>query len=138
MKRKPAWTLLLLVVITAAGFALYYYYKKPPDIRKAAAHYETTAPALLADFNQNESTANAKYLDQVIIVEGTISNVELNGESPAVFLETGDPMAAVTCSFYNTESAALKSLKTGTTIKIKGVCTGMLTDIVLNKCSIVE
>lgn len=138
MKRKTVWALLLLVVIAAAGFALYSYYKKPPDIREAAAHYETTAPALLADFNKNESTANAKYLDQVVIVEGTISNIELNGESPAIFLETGDPMAAVTCSFYNTESAALKSLKTGTTIKIKGVCTGMLTDVVLNKCSIVE
>ncbi len=138
MKRKTIWALLLLVVIAAAGFALYSYYKKPPDIRKAVAHYETTAPALLADFNKNESTANAKYLDQVVIVEGTISNIELNGESPAIFLETGDPMAAVTCSFYNTESAALKSLKTGTTIKIKGVCTGMLTDVVLNKCSIVE
>ncbi|WP_114792931.1 hypothetical protein U0035_03370 [Niabella yanshanensis] len=138
MKRKTAWALLLLVVITAAGLALYYYYKKPPDIRKAAAHYETTAPALLADFNQDESTANAKYLDKVVVVEGTISHIELNGESPAVFLETGDPMAAVTCSFYNTENAALKPLKTGTRIKIKGVCTGMLTDVVLNKCSIVE
>lgn len=138
MKRKPAWALLLLVVLTATAFALYYYYKKPPDIRKAAAHYETTAPALLAEFNQNESTANAKYLDKVVIVEGAISNIEPDGGSPAIFLETGDPMAAVTCSFYNTESAALKNLKTGTTIKIKGVCTGMLTDVVLNKCSIVE
>ena len=138
MKRKPIWALLLLVVLTAAGWALYYYYKKPPDIRKAAAHYETTAPALLADFNQNESTANAKYLDKVVIVEGVISNIDAEGGNPTVFLETGDPMAAVTCSFYNTESTALKNLKVGTTIKIKGVCTGMLTDVVLNKCSIAE
>ena len=138
MKRKPIWALLLLVVIAAACLALYYYYKKPPDIRKAAAHYETTAPALLADFNQNESTANAKYLDKVVIVEGVISNIDVEGGNPTVFLETGDPMAAVTCSFYNTESAALKNLKVGTTIKIKGVCTGMLTDVVLNKCSIAE
>ncbi len=138
MKRKPAWALLLLLALTATGLALYYYYKKPPDIRKSTAHYETTAPALLADFNKNESTANAKYLDKVVIVEGVISNINPEGESPAVFLETGDPMATVTCSFYNTEGAALKNLKTGTTIKIKGVCTGMLTDVVLNKCSIVE
>ena len=138
MKRKPIWALLLLVVLITAGGVLYYYYKKPPDIRRSTAHYQTTAPALLAEFNQNESTANAKYLDKIVIVEGTISNIEPDGGSPAVFLETGDPMAAVTCSFYNTESAALKNLKTGTTIKIKGVCTGMLTDVVLNKCSIVE
>lgn len=138
MKWKKVLAALLLVMLLGASTAVYFYYKKPADIRHSAAHYETTASALLAAFTANEATANAKYLDKVVTVEGVISTINSDGNNPTVFLKTGDPMASVTCSFYETESRALKNLKTGATIKVKGVCTGMLMDVVLNKCSIVE
>lgn len=138
MKWKKVLAIFFLVVLVVAAVLLYFYYKKPADIRTAVANYETTAPALLAEFNNNEATANAKYLDKVIAVEGTISKVNSDAGNPTVFLETGDPMASVTCSFYDTESGVLKNLKPGSTIKIKGVCTGVLMDVVLNKCSIAE
>lgn len=138
MKWKKVLAALLLVVVLIAAVIAYFYYKKPADIRQSAAHYETTASDLLAAFNNNEATANARYLDKVVTVEGAISKIDLDGGNPTVFLETGDPMASVTCSFYETEIAALKNLKAGTTIKVKGVCTGILMDVVLNKCSIVD
>lgn len=138
MKWKNVLPALLFVAMATAGLAVYFYYKQPADIRTSTAHYTTTAPALLADFLENETAANTRYLDKIVTVTGTISNIDPDHENPAVFLETGNPMAAVTCSFYNTELATLKSLQTGSVIKIKGVCTGMLTDVVLNKCSIVK
>ncbi len=138
MKWKKVLVTLLIAILIAAGLVLCLYYKKPPDIRKSAARYETTASALMADFEKDESTANAKYLDKVIVIEGVISKIDADGGNPAVFLETGNPMASVNCSFYETESAALKRLQAGATVKIKGVCTGMLMDIVLNKCSITQ
>ncbi|MCH5719697.1 OB-fold putative lipoprotein [Niabella hibiscisoli] len=138
MNWKKVLVTLFITVLIAAGLALCFYYKKPPDIRKSAAYYETTASALLADFDKDESTANAKYLDKVIVVEGVISKIDADSSNPTVFLETGNPMASVNCSFYETESAALRSLQAGATVKIKGVCTGRLMDIVLNKCSITQ
>jgi hypothetical protein len=45
-------------------------------------------------------------------------------------------MAAITCSFYNEEMAAVKKLTTGAEVVIKGKCTGKLMDVVLNNCSI--
>lgn len=138
IKWKKTGLIIFLLILVSAGVISYLYYKKPADIRKSTADQETTAALLLKDFSDNEAAANARYLDKVIVVEGNISKIELNEGNPTVFLDTGDPMAAVTCSFYETEIPLLKNLKIGTTVKIKGLCTGMLMDVVLNKCSIAE
>jgi len=55
-----------------------------------------------------------------------------------ISLDTGDPMAAVTCSFYNEETAAVKQINKGSRVHVKGICTGMLSDVILNKCSLVK
>lgn len=129
----------LLFASVAAGYGFYLYHKKPADVRTLPADYELAAADLMADFNKDESAANKKYLDKVIAVKGTIAEIKLEPATgqATVTLDTGDPMAAITCSFYTDEAAALKKISKGTTITIKGKCTGKLMDVVLNKCSIV-
>ena len=134
--------LLALVVLgfAAAGYGFYLYNKKPADVRTITANFQMTAAALVADYNKDETAANLKYLDKVIDVKGKISEIKLDPttEQSTVILESGDPMAAVTCSFYNEESAAVKTLEKGAEVVIKGNCTGKLMDVVLNKCSIAK
>lgn len=135
----------ILIAITiigfvAAGYGFYMYNKKPADVRTIKANFELTAAALVADYNKDETAANLKYLDKVIDVKGTITEVKVDiatGQA-TVILDSGDPMAAVTCSFYNEEAAAVKKLVQGTEVVIKGNCTGKLMDVVLNKCSIAK
>jgi RecG-like helicase len=134
--------LLALVIIgfAAAGYGFYMYNKKPADVRTKAADFEMAAAALVADYNKDETAANLKYLDKVIDVKGTIAEVKLDSATgqATVILDSGDPMAAVTCSFYNEEAAAVKTLKKGAEVVIKGNCTGKLLDVILNKCSIAK
>jgi len=129
---------ILLVAIAAAGYGFYMYNKKPADVRTLTANYELTAAALLADFNKDETAANTKYLDKVIAVSGKVTEIKLEPATgqATVTLDSGDPMAAITCSFYNNETASVKNLKQGDAVVIKGKCTGKLMDVVLNKCSI--
>jgi RecG-like helicase len=116
---------------------VYMYHKKPADIRKESARFELSAASLVADFNQDETVANQKYTDKVIAVKGKVTEVKIDPAGQAtVFLDSGDPMAAVTCSFYKEESMAAVALQQGAEIIIKGKCTGKLMDVVLNKCSI--
>lgn len=137
-KWKKILVAFLLIVIAAASYGYYLYHKKPVDVRKQAASFELTAAALLADFNKDETAANLKYLDKIIGVKGKVTEVKLDPATgqATVILDSGDPMAAVTCSFYNEEVASVKSLIPGTQVIIKGKCTGKLMDVVLNKCSI--
>lgn len=120
------------------GFGFYLYTKKPADVRYLAANYQLSTNALLADFNKDETAANLKYLDKVIAVKGKIKEIKIEQATgqATVVLDSGDPMAAVTCSFYNEELASVKQLTEGTEITIKGKCTGKLMDVVLNKCSV--
>ena len=49
-------------------------------------------------------------------------------------LETGDDMASVICEFEN--GSEISDIKISSIVTIKGICTGILSDIVLTRCSI--
>ncbi len=129
---------LMLMTFTAAGYGFYLFNKKPADIRTVPYKYELTASKLVDDFNKDETAAGKKYVDKVIAVKGKVSEVKLEPSTghASVILDSGDPMAAVTCSFYDDEAGSLKEIKQGEAIVVKGRCTGKLMDVVLNKCSI--
>lgn len=137
-KWKKILAAIMLTGFAAVAYGFYLYYKMPADIRKQTADYVLPAATLLADFNKNEADANHKYLDKVLAVKGKISEIKIDQATSqsTITLDAGDPLAAITCSFYNEEAASVKKLIEGTEVVIKGKCTGKLMDIVLNKCSI--
>ncbi len=129
----------LILFMGAISYGFYLHEKKPADIRKEVAQFEMTSSALVEDFNRDETAANKKYLDKVISVKGNVADIKTDSSGQAtVFLDSGDPMASVTCSFYNEEAAAVKAIQKGTAVIIKGKCTGKLMDVVLNKCSVIK
>ncbi len=140
MKKIKGYLLVLTAVALAcAGYGFYLYKKKPADIRKEVPAYEVSASGLLAEFNSDEPAANKKYIDRVIAVKGKVTDIKTDGTGQAtVFLDSGDLMSAVTCSFYQEEASAVKILHNGDEVTIKGKCTGKLMDVVLNKCSITK
>lgn len=129
----------VIIMIALAGYGFYLYNKKPADIRKLDAAYALSAADLITDFNKNETVANSKYLDKVISVKGNVQDLKIDPSGQfTVFLDGGDPMSAVTCSFYEEEAGSSGGIKIGTPLTIKGKCTGKLMDVVLNKCSIIK
>ena len=128
-----------LIVIAGTAFGFYQYFRKPADIRTLQADFTITASGIVADYNNDENAANAKYLDKVICVKGKVSETKISTEGQCtVFLDSGDPLAAITCSFYEDEATAAKKLHPGEPVTIKGKCTGKLMDVVLNKCSLIK
>ena len=129
----------LLLVLAVAGYGWYVFNKKPADVRRQKADMEINAKDLLQLFQQNETAADARYVDKVIIVSGIVQSMQTDAQGKTtISLDTGDPMAAVTCSFYNEETAAVKQINKGSRVHVKGICTGMLSDVILNKCSLVK
>jgi len=129
----------LLLVLAVAGYGWYAFNKKPADVRRQKADMEINAKDLLQLFQQNETAADARYVDKVIIVSGIVLSMQTDAQGKTtISLDTGDPMAAVTCSFYNEETAAVKQINKGSRVHVKGICTGMLSDVILNKCSLVK
>ena len=113
-------------------------------MRKAAAAAELgadftlTAEDLHKAFETNEEQALKKYLDKVIEVSGTISDIASNEKRTDISLETPDPMVAVTVQVLPEDQKKAAALKVGDKVKLKGICTGKVTDIELNKGAIIQ
>ncbi|MCU0438259.1 MAG: OB-fold putative lipoprotein [Raineya sp.] len=136
MKKRIIITSILAIVL-AGALGVYYVYNKPHrDVKGETAFVSVDAKQLFEEYSKNEAAANKKYLDKVIIVKGTVKEVILptdNKGGATIVLESGDEMFGVSCGFDAKDS---QNPAVGSTITIKGACTGMTTDVVLNKCSI--
>lgn len=139
MKRwKKIVGFVLLIAVIAGSYGLYLYTKKPPDTRKMKARADISAKQLLEEFKTDETKAGEKYIDKVIIVSGTVGTIEKKPGQATLTFRSDDPLSSVVCSFYSDELKSLEGLAEGKEIRVKGNCTGMLSDVILNKCSVVD
>lgn len=103
------------------------------------ASYKTdvsiTAPLLLQAFENNEDSANLKFGDKIIMVTGTVSTVAQDSTGYSVYLKDKDAVSGIMCRFDRTAfNPAMASV--GSEVSIKGLCSGYLMDVVLDRCSI--
>ena len=128
--------LILILVVAAGGLGYaYYLWNKPArDVSKEEG-IRITAAAIFDSFTNNEQGANASFLNKAIEVTGKVSDVKKNqaGET-VVYLQSSDPMFGVNCTFKEDPGAITK----GSTITFKGICTGFLSDVVINNGILVK
>lgn len=128
-KRILKWSLVVaLVIITTGGIIGYKMYNKPHRNVEAAKGMEVSATQLITDYETNEAAANEKYLDKVIAVTGQVTEVAKNQKSETVITLKGTDMGGIICTLEGNAGTAISA---GTTVIIKGICTGYLTDVVL-------
>jgi hypothetical protein len=136
MKRKIIIGLLFVAGLgVSAGFFLYQ--KPSAKIVSANAEHTLSAAQLFDEFNEHESEANTKYLNKVLSVSGIISEISaVDSQGLTILLETGNPLFGVSCQLPQGNSTKL--LRHGQEVKVKGLCTGKLMDVVLVKCVVEE
>ena len=132
--------ILILLVLAAVliGGAIYgwkEFHRRHKETSAMTAAFSVPAPALVKAFQDDENKANKQYNDKVISVSGTIVKVDHNDSTQTVQLD-GQSMGGVICQFENTHGSDLKTLRSGQSVTIKGICTGMLLDVVLVRCAI--
>lgn len=138
--RKWQKILLWLFVIGLLGFGmmkgyLYYLNNKPHrDVTKEQGMV-VTAEQIFNEFTANESAANQKYLNKAIEVSGEVAEVKKNQDSnTVVILKTTDPIFGVNCTFKEDPGA----IQPGGNITFKGICTGFISDVVINEGVLVK
>lgn len=133
--KKIIFLLLIIGALAGAGTAWYLWNKPHEDLGKASADFTLSAQELMQAFTDDETAANAKYLNKVIQVSGTVAEVRTaDGGEPAVLLDTGNPMSMVICQLDPRNPTAAEGLETGQEASFKGQCTGILSDVVLVNC----
>ena len=131
MKRKK--TLRILVILVIAGIlaggsiGLYMFFMPQRDIQKLPADFNVTESALVAEFLDDISSANRKYLaadgeSKILEVTGRVARISenFNGEK-VVLLKSDNDKAGVSCTFMHETNHRVNGLETGDMVTVKGV-----------------
>ena len=132
--KKLLYFIISLVIIAIIAYFVVMNLPKA-SIKGKDAAYTSSAIELYNDFNENENQANIKYIGKTIIVEGVISEIDEDKNGGTVlFLNSNNAINGILCTL---EPGQKGDFQINQSIKIKGLCTGFLQDVVLNKCVIV-
>ena len=144
MKSKKKIWITLLVVIAVIGLSLlggYLYLRYMPEksMSKQAPDFSMTATKLAEEFETDPTAANSKFIDRVIEVTGVISEISTDQNNSIVFiLRENETATGVLCTVSEKSAKKTERYKVGETVALKGICTGMLFEVVLNKCIIID
>ena len=145
-KRKVILVLLLLAVAGVGWYAYKEYSRTNRDLASASPDFKVEAGSLVKEFEINDSTANKKYLGKIIEIEGPVNEISKD-ESGYYTLVLGDTatLSSVRCSMDTVHSADAASLKAGSSVILRGACTGfnkdemgLGSDLILNRCVIIS
>jgi tRNA_anti-like len=133
---------LLLGLAAAASVVAIYGYKeynrKPADVSNMQPQVITSVDSIVAAYVGGEDVANKKYLGKTIQVSGIIAEVNNQQDTLLnVVLGNTESINNVSCLLDKNQLTNLKYCTVGKPISIKGICTGFLVDVELNRCIIV-
>jgi tRNA_anti-like len=128
MRRKQIMAAIFFTLLLGTAGAAWYIFFKPHRNLQDGSITRVGADSLFMAFQQDESKANAAYLDKALEVTGTIAGMETNQQGQTVLLlDGGDPMGGVACTLSEPAAGIAK----GDQVVVRGFCSGFLTDVVL-------
>ncbi len=136
MNKKLKVALVVILLVIVAGFtAGVIMWNRPERKVEDEKGIEITAVELVKEYQANEPEANKKYLDKALQVTGTVGEVKTNQEGkPTIQLSSEDAFAGVFCTLKEKSANVLP----GTVVTIKGLCSGMLSDVRLREAVVVK
>jgi hypothetical protein len=140
MKKKSIRKLIIpMVVIIIVGIATLCYVFRGAEnsVKNEKAVYSLTSDQLFTAFDENEATANDKFLGKVIEVTGMVTGIEKTDKGQLILLlSCNSPMGGIRCTFETNQDNVSKKVTTGSSHMVKGKCSGMLMEVVLDNCSL--
>ena len=135
MKKKNIFLAILVLALAGLGYG-YFQWNKPhktAEGEKPAA--SLGASELLAAFETDEQMANATYLEKVIEVKGTVSEIAEEAGNVVIYLSTDSDMGYVSCTLIPGKKTTVAA---GENVVVRGICKGYLTDVILEQSTLVE
>jgi hypothetical protein len=131
--------LTIVAAIVVSVFAYKEYNRKSTDLSFVKPQVTIDAIKLIAAYENDEPNANKLYLGKVLLVSGKIAAIENQQDTLVTILLGGqDNMHKVSCLLDKAQIKNIKNYSVEKTIAIKGICTGFLADVELNRCVIVD
>jgi hypothetical protein len=125
------------IAVAGIGTGIYLFTLPPKDLNKAKPDFIITAIDLQKAFEDNETSATAKYVNKILEIEGEVESVK-TGEASVfnVTLKSGSDLSSVICTFPAATEPA--EFTVGTKVIVRGECSGFLMDVLMNNCVLIK
>lgn len=135
MKKGWKYIIALSVIglIVAAIVSLYVFRKSDNSVAGKKPDFKVQCYDIVSEFESDEQSASTKYVDKIVEVEGEIAEISSDEESIVIMLKDPNSFSGVSCSISKGEITESEIGKIGDKIKVKGICTGYLMDVTLNR-----
>lgn len=137
MRKKILTIGMVFIAIGAFGGWYYIFQYSKTHHRDVTSETATiiTASQIVKDFETNETTANTNFLNKAIELKGVVLKKDRDqAGNTTVTLKSGDPLANIFCTL----KPGIRLQKGDSIIIVKGICTGFLSDVVLNEAVVVN
>ena len=115
---------LLIISLLGAGMVWYIFNEKFSDTSKTKADLTVNALDLIHEFEKNDSLANKKYAEKMVVVNGTISEVERADTTVNIKMIAPGSGSYIIFAFQQQHHEEAKTLNKGDSVSIKGSCSG--------------
>ncbi|HLF34120.1 MAG TPA: hypothetical protein VI583_07780 [Cyclobacteriaceae bacterium] len=128
---------IVIVGLSVGTYGIYMYFKTHDDLSKVRPDFVMTARAILSEFEMDEAAASVRYISKVIEITGPVESVEIGSDSTMnVILKDPGYTSGVICSFQGRNIGEM-DVKKGSIATIRGECSGILFDVLLNNCVLI-
>jgi hypothetical protein len=125
-----------LVILGTLSFGFYEYAISKDDPADKKPEVYIGAAALLHEFIQSEDEANAKFFNKITCTKGILRRIDQNQNMITSLALEGDSSREVYCQLNPWHTNDIRGLGLGDTVCVKGICAGMINDIILFGCAV--
>ena len=133
-KLLPLLLVLVLLVVAFIFFRGNGSSGSPATVAEQPTDVKVEAAQLFAEFMQDETGANEKYLNKITEVAGIVSTVQKGQGGTSVVLRTNDSAHGVRCRFDQKPGQAENKYSVGQSVRFKCVCSGHVKDVEMVQC----
>lgn len=129
MKRSIWLPVLVFVIFSLIAGYFFANYKKPRNPANEQANVVSPGRLYQSMF-ENQSD---EFLNKTVQVTGELSEVDIASNSGScAILIPGQDAASIRVSFTEKHLKELNTLSAGSTVSVKGICTGVLADTIMD------
>lgn len=123
MKRYKKWLISFTVLLLAGVAVIWYLYTlKYDDTATVKTDYTVNAGDFIKEFQKDMAAANKKYSEKIIVVNGTVSAIEMADTTANIKMSDSTNGAYIIFAFQQQHLNEAKAMKEGEQVSIKGSC----------------
>jgi hypothetical protein len=125
------------IIVIVSIYAYKEFNRKPADLSNIKPQVTISVDSIIAAYENDEAKANKQFLGKTILVNAVISEMNNQHDTLLNVIMGNGGLHNVSCLLDNTQLENYKKCSVGKPVSIKGICTGFLADVELNRCVIV-